>query len=101
MRTKQFEIEFEGAEMITEFKKEFDMFLFTPLFLKEYDTLVYPAVTLLEPIFSLNNPIYLNYATVGVFLSHEIWHSIEVKLLLLYTLIYINLNIIQNQRMNY
>jgi predicted metalloendopeptidase len=84
MRTKQFEIEFEGVEMMNEPKKEFDMFLFTPLFLKEYNTLVYPAVTLLEPIFSLKNPIYLNYATVGVFLSHEIWHSIEVKLLLLY-----------------
>lgn len=83
MREKQFEIEFDSVENNDSMRKksDFDMFLSTPLFLKEFNTLVFPAIVLMEPIFSLNNPVYLNYATVGVYLAHELWHSIEDEML--------------------
>ena len=76
MREKQFEIEFEAVEkQETRKKSDFDMFLSTPLFLKEYQTLIFPIIILMEPIFSLSNPLYLNYATVGVYLAVNIFFN--------------------------
>jgi len=70
MREKQFEIEFETVENQEIRKKsDFDIFLSSPLFLKEYSTLIFPVIILMEPIYSLKNPLYLNYATIGVYLA--------------------------------
>lgn len=50
------------------------------MYLKEHNTLLMPAGVLIEPIFDFNNPIYLNYATVGTYLSHELFHMIHEEI---------------------
>jgi hypothetical protein len=53
----------------------FDIFLTNLMNLREYETMLVPAGILVEPIFNINNPSYLNYATVGAYMAHEIWHT--------------------------
>jgi predicted metalloendopeptidase len=54
-----------------------DLFSVNLFFFEQYNTLILPGGILYDPIFNTQNPAYMNYATVGVYLSHEIWHFIE------------------------
>ena len=72
----------EQAKRIRNNKYIFDIFLANLMYLKDFNTLLMPAGVLVEPIFNYNNPIYLNFATIGTYMSHEIWHAIHEDLLL-------------------
>ena len=53
------------SERIRSKKYVFDIFLANLMYLKEHNTMLMPAGVLIEPIFEPNNPVYLNYATIG------------------------------------
>ena len=57
-----------------------DLFSVNLFYFDQYNTLIMPAGVLYDPIFNIKNPIYLNYATIGVYLSHEIWHFAEKEI---------------------
>ncbi|CAF0711083.1 unnamed protein product [Brachionus calyciflorus] len=59
----------------------FDIFEANLLNIERHNVLLIPAGVLIEPIFNQNNPIYLNYATFGSFMAHEIFHLISDILL--------------------
>jgi predicted metalloendopeptidase len=78
------EIDLLGVEQVTRIRNKkyiFDIFLANLMYLKDFNTLLMPAGVVVEPIFNPNNPMYLNYATIGVYMSHEIWHAIHENLL--------------------
>ena len=69
------------AERVRHPNYVFDIFLTNMMYLKEYNMLIVPAGVLVEPIFNMDNPLYLSYATVGAYMAHEIWHLIDDVLL--------------------
>lgn len=69
------------AERIRNRAYVFDIFLANLMYLKEFNTLIMPAGMASEPIFNTNHPAYLNFATIGTYMSHEIWHAVHEELL--------------------
>lgn len=57
-----------------------DFFSVNLFYFDQFNTLIMPAGVLYDPIFNVQNPMYLNYATIGVYLSHEIWHFAEKQI---------------------
>jgi predicted metalloendopeptidase len=55
------------SERIRSKKYVFDIFLANLMYLKEHNTMLMPAGVLIEPIYSVSSPVYLNYATIGMF----------------------------------
>ena len=79
---KEFDLlDIQQIKRIRNKKYIFDIFLANLMYLKQYNTLIMPAGILIDPIFNLDNPIYLNYATIGSYLAHEIWHMIDEEIL--------------------
>lgn len=58
----------------------FDIFFANLMYLDAHNTLLMPAGVLVEPIFDKENPVYLNMATIGVCMSHEIWHLVHKQI---------------------
>ena len=58
----------------------FDIFQANMFFLQQFNTMLVPATIFQEPVFSLENPYYLSYATIGVYAAHELWHLVEEAL---------------------
>ena len=58
-----------------------DLFSVNLYYFEQFNIIMMPAGILYDPIFNLDYPSYLNYATIGVYLAHEIWHFIEKELL--------------------
>ena len=58
------------SERIRSKKYVFDIFLANLMYLKEHNTMLMPAGVLIEPIYSVSSPVYLNYATIGNFLYY-------------------------------
>lgn len=82
MKKRKFEKEFSliNLNQSTRMKNKktmIDLFSVNLFYFQEYNTIILPGGILYDPIFNLKNPSYLNYATVGSYLSHEIWHLIE------------------------
>lgn len=85
MKKRKFEKEFSlinshQASRMSNTKEMFGLFSANLYYFEEYNTLILPAGILYKPIFDVKNPAYLNYATIGVYLSHEIWHFIEKEI---------------------
>jgi hypothetical protein len=57
------------SERIRSKKYVFDIFLANLMYLKEHNTMLMPAGVLIEPIYSVSSPVYLNYATIGMFFT--------------------------------
>ncbi|RNA40851.1 endothelin-converting enzyme 1-like [Brachionus plicatilis] len=77
------EFDLVGVEQTSRLRNKqymIDIFEANLMYFKEHNTLLMPAGVLIEPIFSINNPIYLNYATIGSFLAHELFHLIDEEL---------------------
>jgi hypothetical protein len=67
------EIDVLGVEQVTRIRSKkyiFDIFLANLMYLKDFNALLMPAGVVVDPIFNMNNPLYLNYATIGVYISH-------------------------------
>jgi predicted metalloendopeptidase len=85
LKKKEFEKEYDlldvqQLERIRSNNYVFGIYLTNLIYLKDFNTLLMPAGVLVEPIFDINNQLYLNYATIGAYISHELWHLIEVAL---------------------
>jgi predicted metalloendopeptidase len=83
---KNYEREFDlvGKSQRTRIRDKkhiFDIFLTNLIYLKDHNSLFMPIGTLIEPIFDMQQPTYLNYATIGSYLAHEIWHMIHEDLI--------------------
>ena len=79
---KEFDLlETQQSQRIRSKKYVFDIFLANLMYFKEHNTLLMPAGVLIEPIFNVDNPIYLNYATIGAYMTHELWHMVHEDLL--------------------
>lgn len=81
---KQFELihlKQTQVERIRSQKYIFSIFVANLLYLQAYNTMLMPAGTFIEPVFSIDFPMYLNFATVGVYMSHEIWHMMHEQIL--------------------
>ena len=78
------EFDLVGVEQTSRLRNKqymIDIFEANLMYFKEHNTLLMPAGVLIEPIFNINNPIYLNYATIGSFLAHELFHLVDEELL--------------------
>lgn len=77
------EFDLVGVEQTSRLRNKqymIDIFEANLMYFKEHNTLLMPAGVLIEPIFNINNPLYLNYATIGSFLAHELFHLIDEEL---------------------
>jgi hypothetical protein len=85
MRKRKFEKEFSlinlsQATRMSSTRTMFDLYSVNLYYFEQYNALILPAGILYRPIFDLEYPTYLNYATIGVYLAHEIWHFIEKEI---------------------
>ena len=70
-------LEIDIKEVFSNSNVLFDIFEANMFYIEHFNAILIPAIVFLEPMFSLENPYYLSYATIGVFMAHELWHSIE------------------------
>ncbi len=82
MRKRNYEKEFDLINTYQHHRMQnsstmIDLFSVNMFYFEQYNSIILPGGILYEPIFNTKYPLYLNYATVGVYLSHELWHFIE------------------------
>jgi predicted metalloendopeptidase len=58
-------------------KSFFDIFMSNGIYFAEYNTILLPGGIFINPIYDIDHPDYLNYATIGVYVAHEMFHLIE------------------------